>query len=172
MSKEGFEACNVRAVSSTTCSISRLATLNFIQHFNNTVTRSQDPSPPFTGSFKSECFGSFCIINTPWHPMLQIVLKVLIGGADGLRCWPLTSLSCHKFSTWKEWSSLSSGSSLKGFASMFFPEFHCFSSGGAGVGFEVNGELLAAQLPVHPFPAGDHLSLTCGLLPFMSHTCS
>lgn len=66
--------------------------------------------------------------QTPWHPMLQIVLKVLISGADGLRCWPLTSLSCHqpclKFSTWRGWSSLSSGSSLKGFASLFFPEFH------------------------------------------------
>lgn len=47
MSKEGFETCNVRAVSPTTCSISHLATLNFTQHFNNPVTRSQDPSAPF-----------------------------------------------------------------------------------------------------------------------------
>lgn len=66
--------------------------------------------------------------------MLHIVLKVLIGGADGLRCWPLTFLSCpqpcHAFSAWRVWSSLSSGNSLKGFASLFFPEFHCFSSQG------------------------------------------
>lgn len=47
MSKEGFEACNGRAVSPTTCGISHLATLNFIQPFNNPVTWSQDPSTPF-----------------------------------------------------------------------------------------------------------------------------
>lgn len=47
MSKKGFEACNIRAVSPTTCNISHLATLSFIQHFNNLVTWSQDPSAPF-----------------------------------------------------------------------------------------------------------------------------
>lgn len=47
MSKEDFEACNVRAVSPTTCSISHLATWNFTQHFNNPVTQSQDPSALF-----------------------------------------------------------------------------------------------------------------------------
>lgn len=42
--------------------------------------------------------------------MLHIVLKVLTGGADGLRCWPLTFLSCpqpcHVFSAWRVWSIL------------------------------------------------------------------
>lgn len=36
----------------------------------------------------------------------------------------------------------------------------------------MSGELLAAQLPVPPFHAEDHLSLVRGLLPFMSQTRS
>lgn len=68
-----------------------------------------------------------------------------------------------------QFSSQSQDSSLKGLASPFFPKSHCFSS---WEGVEVSGELLAAQLPVPPFHAEDHLSLVRGLLPFMSQTRS
>lgn len=171
MSKEAFEACNVRAVPPTTCSISHLATLNFIQHFNNPVTQSQDPSAPFHRLIHG---WMFWIILHNQHT-LGARAPNCSEGVDWWGRWP-QMLATHvsqlppalatSFQAGEGGLPCPQAVLWKVLPACFFPKFHCFSLWGG------SGELLAAQLPVHSFHAGAHLSLACGLLPFMSQTCS